>query len=543
MAMRHRATILLLSVSLVAGVAAAPPPTATPEPAAAERQWQVDEQGRRFYVDRIEKAPGYHVLENGSVRTPWGIVIKPVGEDAAYYYLRVYERSGLETPEEEQPRGPTAEELATIAASYPPPLGAVPAQRRLDFETFDRGLPKSGQWRNGFRFADMNGDGALDLVHGPARKRIGPPLVFLGDRKGSWRPWTEAAFPALPYDYGDVAVADFDGNGTLDLALAAHFKGVLLLVNDGKGRFTRRGESIPYQMTASDPPVFSSRTLLAVDWDRDGRADVLAAGDGPRLTDPKTASFGVAWYRNRGSEPWERKGDSTNDVFGESLSVADLDGDGDSDLITGSNIADASRLLVLSQGDGRWTRADLPQKRPGYAPSTAVGDFDGDRRQDVAISFQTNEGAVWRVGLDLHLQRDGGAWERRGIWAEESRDRLVSLATGDLDGDGRIDLVSASAEGRLVVLRNDGGSLVRDQAPGIEMREGCAGFHVEIADLDGDGMGDLAVGFAGEDNRAPLAAAVDPAGTARGCAGDGSLRVWRTVLLGGPASSGGGAPR
>jgi len=55
--------------------------------------------------------------------------------------------------------------------------------------------------------ADMNGDGHLDIVHGPARKQSGPPVIFLGDGQGSWTQWKEARFPSLAYDYGDVEVA------------------------------------------------------------------------------------------------------------------------------------------------------------------------------------------------------------------------------------------------------------------------------------------------------------------------------------------------
>src|SRR5258707_1200039 len=58
--------------------------------------------------------------------------------------------------------------LATLAAG-----GAAEAPASLTFQPFGAGLPTSGQWREGFRLADLNGDGQLDLVHGPARKQPG----------------------------------------------------------------------------------------------------------------------------------------------------------------------------------------------------------------------------------------------------------------------------------------------------------------------------------------------------------------------------------
>jgi hypothetical protein len=499
--------------------------------ASEERKWEVDERGERYYVERLEKTRGYRALEDGKVRTPWGIVVETSGEDDKYYYVRVYDHSSVETLKHSPPTF-TPEQVEAVAATYPPPLAALGVSHRLAFEPFDRGLPRSGQWRNGFRLADLNGDGALDLVHGPARKRIGPPLVFLGDRRGSWRRWAEASFPSFPYDYGDVAVADFDGNGTLDLALAAHLRGVVVLTHDGKGGFSLRSEGIPYQTTASDPPVFSSRAIVATDWDSDGDVDLLAAGDGPRMEAEslKHAALGIAWYRNRGNATWERTGETSAAFFGESLALADLDGDGDSDLIAGSNRGESNELLVFSEGESNWSRVALPQARLGYSPAAAAGDFDRDGRQDVALSFQTYEAGSWRVGLDLHLQRAQG-WERRGVWADPGRTRIASLGAGELDGDGRTDLIAATVDGRVVVLRNDGGgSFTREDVELVEPREACSGFHVEIADLDGDGRGDLAVAFSGEDGRPPLAAAASAAGEERGCDNEGSLRVWRTLL-------------
>src|SRR5256885_7736606 len=89
----------------------------------------------------------------------------------------------------------------------------TPGGRRVKFVPFSAGLPTAGQWRNGFDIADMNEDGHPDIVHSPARKSPGAPVIFLGDGKGNWRRWSEARFAPLPYDYGDAAVGDFNGDG------------------------------------------------------------------------------------------------------------------------------------------------------------------------------------------------------------------------------------------------------------------------------------------------------------------------------------------
>jgi hypothetical protein len=167
--------------------------------------------------------------------------------------------------------------------------------------------------------------------------------------------------------------------------------------------------------------------------------------------------------------------------------------------------------------------------RSGINPSIAVADFDGDAKPDLAVGHQTYEGGSWRFGVDLHLRTSEGGWKRHGIWAETGQDRLLSIAAGDLDGDGRPDLVAASANGRVVVLRNDGaGSFTLETAALGEGRENCGGYRVVIEDLDGDGRGDLAISFAGEAS-GQLQSALNRDNVERGCAGDGALRVWRSV--------------
>ena len=81
-------------------------------------------------------------------------------------------------------------------------------------------------------------EGSPDLVFAPARKTLAKPAIFLGNGKGKWALWTQARYPAVAYDYGGAAAADFNADGKQDIALGMHLPGFTALTGDGKGTFS-----------------------------------------------------------------------------------------------------------------------------------------------------------------------------------------------------------------------------------------------------------------------------------------------------------------
>src|SRR5687767_11563251 len=201
-------------------------------------------------------------------------------------------------------------------------------------------------WRHGFAVADMNGDGRPDLVFTSPRKEPGPPVIFLNDGNGHFTRWLQAKFPALAFDYGAVAAADFDGNGATDLAVGVHYGGVIVLHGDGRGTFTAVANGFTY------PSTFSSRALAVTDWNRDGRLDVAALSDGPR---PLAAvQLGVTVFQNLGSA-WTPTRAAADVIFGDSIAAGDVDGDTLPDLVTASHDAGDPRVVRLG-ADGALLR-------------------------------------------------------------------------------------------------------------------------------------------------------------------------------------------
>lgn len=502
----------------------------------ADREWLVDEEGREYYIERIPREEGkYKFLGENEVKV-FGVVVYIDRYDDDWFYLRKYRP---EPRSSAKPRNapPTPEEVEAVAATYRPDVGEVD---RLQLVPFDRGLPTTGQWRNGFDIADMNGDGHPDIVHSPPRKGSGIPVIMLGDGAGSWHAWSEAHYTRR-YDYGDVAVADYNGDGRLDIALGIHLQGLRVLVGNDSGRFSEWSRGLDYQIPGQggDASGFSSRALAAVDWTGDGLPDIVALSEGPRMPNPNRMERantntnigdiafvfdGVALFLNQGDGTWKKeyKGEGLDRIFGDGVALGDFNGDGRVDFATASSRMGRRDLVNLKLETGGWSTVSVPQVRPfAVIRSVAAADFDADGLDDLAVAYMAYEADTWRSGVDVLYPRKDGTWERRVLASREGQLAYTALGEGDLDGDGARDLVALDYDGGVSVFLGDGkGSFVAEASPEADQPRGrCQGYHVELADLDGDGRDDLVANFAGEPS-----AYFDP----DRCGTGGGIAAWKT---------------
>jgi hypothetical protein len=465
-------------------------------PGPPDGHWLKDEKGNQYYVDRMPKKEARRINPT-TVRSVWGINLDVVKEDDQYYYYKVYKPTSIPPPL--PPHVLSAREKAQIAATY---RVEVKSSARLNFTPFDEGLPTTGEWREGFAIADMNGDGHPDIVYGPPRKSPGAtPSIFLGDGKGKWSRWREASFPPLAYDYGDVQVGDLNGDGKLDLAFGVHLRGMMVLFGDGKGGFRDGSQGLDFN--ARGNTLFSSKAVRIIDWNGDGLPDLLALGEGPTLMGRKLGHVadGAVLYQNKGQGKWERRQPPHQpQVFGDSLVLGDFNGDGHLDFATSTGVMGQRALVNLWKPDGTWEPVIVNELRPdAYVWSVAAADFDGAGRADLAVAYSSFEGQTWRSGIDVLFPRADGHWDRRALEVGKDRQGPMVLATGNLEGNGHQDLAALTADGETWIFLGDGkGSFTREKTPPPAYPGACRGSHVEFADLDGDGKDELIASFADE---------------------------------------------
>jgi hypothetical protein len=318
---------------------------------------------------------------------------------------------------------------------------------------------------------DLNGDGKPDLAIANSyfdddedEGQAGTVSIRLNRGDGTFRPRRDYSTGGGPHS---VAIGDLNGDGMPDLATANFDAGsVSELLNGGDGSFGVSRDYATGDRTAS---------VAIADLNGDAAPDVAAAV-------AETDTVAVLLNNGDGSLRPPVSYPAGDEPFW--VAIGDLDGDGEPDLATANLGSRSTTSVFLNKGNG--TFAARVDYAAGADPvSLAIADVTGDRKPDLALS---HFGSVSRPNFVSVLPNDG-----RGRFATRRNYTIVegqgSIAVGDVNGDGRGDVVTVADDtDRLSVLVNGGGGRMR---PALSYPTGPGPQAVAIGDLDGDGRPDL----------------------------------------------------
>jgi hypothetical protein len=332
---------------------------------------------------------------------------------------------------------------------------------------------------------DFNGDGKTDLVQCQGGGFDGDWFdisVVLGSGNGAFQAPTHYYAGRDP---ASVAVGDFNGDGKLDLAVADEVWGVSVLLGNGDGTF---GVATNFSVAKWTPGFIATG-----DFNGDGKLDLVAAC--------------YSWY-DSGAETYTNgsilvllgNGDGTFQVpvsynagmTPRSVAVGDFNGDGRLDLAV-ANSGSTNVSILLGNGDGAFRPAVNygAGPRPGVV---AVGDFNGDGKPDLIVTDYGSPPDFNNGSVFVLMGNGDGTFQTAVSYAAGIAP--VSVAVGDFNGDGRLDLAVANgwSTNVSILLGNGHGAFERPFSFSIGDRQlGDDAQSIAVGDFNHDGRPDLAV--------------------------------------------------
>lgn len=263
-----------------------------------------------------------------------------------------------------------------------------------------------------------------------------------------------------------IATGDFNGDGLPDLSvLDQNANSVTALLGKGDGTFTA---------AASLPVGGSPHFMVAGDFNGDGILDLA-------LADYSSSSVTILLGRGDGTFAAVAASPATG-MSPQYMAVGDFNRDGILDLAV-VNVVSKDVTILLGKGDGTFTRASVSPATGSGAAAIAVSDFNGDGKADLAVPNTTDN------TVTILLGNGDGTFTAAPSPATGSYP--FDLVLADFNGDGKADLATSNGDGTVTVLLGNGDGTF---TPAASPSSGASAANsIVVGDFNGDGKADLAM--------------------------------------------------
>jgi Bacterial Ig-like domain (group 3)/FG-GAP-like repeat len=352
--------------------------------------------------------------------------------------------------------------------------------------------------------ADLNGDGKPDVVVASlcanSACSAGAVSVLMGNGDGTFQ-------PAVAYVAGDaggtmsVVVADVNGDGKLDVVVGNYYDDSIgVLLGNGDGTFQ---PVLTYASGSTDITI----SVAVSDVNGDGKPDILAAVNNCGEGYPCRGLVSVLLGNGDGTfQPAVTYSSGGNYIA--SVAIADVNGDGKPDVIAANLCSDfmpcsgsGSVGVLLGNGDGTFQPAVTYSSGGNYlnyfnSQAVAIGDLNGDGKLDIVVTDPyggpVNDGAV-----GVLLGNGDGTFQPVVIY-DSGGSTLSAVTVGDVNEDGKLDVIVANecptgngcAEGSVGVLLGNGDGTFQ---PVVTFSAPQGIRSVAVGDVNGDGRPDAVI--------------------------------------------------